>query len=1032
MQNFGDYPEIWAAASGKSILANTGTATTTVARGAAAAAREIACGLLFCLMIVPSLSSAQSVARGLQALPSIAQRSAAHTGPQTSSASHIETAVGSHGIPWENGEYYNFLAPLRKLALGDDGSPKRGGGREAQRRRRRTEPDFAVRRHEAAAQQRWQLDRGRQVAVGQDQGAVAGGTQYRAVWTLIITCVVSRSRQGSGTIPTLLLLSHVTGSSGEEGLDWEPDEGALPGQLHQRHRRTIATSSAEDVPIAVELEQIEIPAIYHSIIGTSSAQHQFYPMKIAVQEVILESTKTLLETAVQHEFSQFYPNVEMPPVGNWHTDVEMPKRMASILQRRDKLARQTTRYRAFQESILATHASVLRPKHPTDDEDVAPPSKRHTEQQNVTSDNILVRVERQLYEWYDVITTGVKVITTVATLIMSTFNARQMDRMHQQCYQARRSSAANQGRLESMAGTVAALAKSTHNFFEVMNRDNQGWDYSILWDDLFDEFVATTELHMEVITSAAANTLHPKILPQVDIAAVAQDLADLYTTDGLIPIVDSPADYISLSTSLSLLRGESGNYVGWQLLTLIPLSMRAAQLSLFRFHEVPIRVNDGRYVTLAPGVDIIIAVTTKSGTQKAQWTSITASALAECKQSRRHYLCLSLGALRPPLTDDHVTDGQDPATCAYALYAGLETLALATCQQREVIEPVLVKQLSAYQFAVYVKEPEEIHVTCPKKENVMVPPRTHRIQRLAVMHLTPGCVATVAGAVLYADDVVRAPTERVYRIHVDDQLAEAMLVWDAKQEAARRQETLDALGNKSISVFSDIADKAVVLARMDEAAKVDQRQGEAISTQARSTMALFTTTAITGILLVVTLALMLYRSRAAEQAVTKFIGCRTPGDIHHFLRIFLGMNFLIDHIYVLDNVAEEQGRKIHNMRRDLHALVRAVFPRNADEFGPPPPAEYIPPCKLPKGQTIPSILDRAVMSDLQEPWDDDAGPERKRRKFPNEGDALIGIPSDGDVAGASGGAAAPGPRAAGEGRSNASPRVGRQGRPSRK
>ena len=34
-----------------------------------------------------------------------------------------------------------------------------------------------------------------------------------------------------------------------------------------------------------------------------------------------------------------------------------------------------------------------------------------------------------------------------------------------------------------------------------------------------------------------------------------------------------------------------------------------------------------------------------------------------------------------------------------------------------------------------------------------------------------------------------------HNIHIDDQLAEAMLVWDAKQEAARRQETLDALGN---------------------------------------------------------------------------------------------------------------------------------------------------------------------------------------------------------------------------------------------
>ena len=846
------------------------------------------------------------------------------------------------------------------------------------------------------------------------------GGHARAMLTLLLAGSLHRAGPVTGPVTVLFALAHPIGISGQDGLNWDLDPGALPGQDHQRQRRSIPTATEEEVPGEADVEEIEVAAVFHSVVGSSSAQHIFHPMKVMVQESVVESTAGLLETALEHEYTELYPGLDMPPVGAWHEDADIPKRMASLLQRRDALARQKARYRAFQQSILATHTSILRPRN--DGDDGAPPSKRHA-----TNDTVHEREERQLEALY----MGVKVITTVASLLQSTLNTRQVNRLHQNFAQIKNSAAATLTRLESMAGTVASLARSTHDFYTVMTRDNKRWDASLLWDELFEQFKATTEHHMEVIASAAANTLHPKIIPQIDVERVAQDLADLRLKNNLIPIIESPADYISLPTSLSLLRSneDDNNYVGWQLITLIPMSTREAQLSLFRLHRVPVRVNDGRYILLTPADDIIIAVTTKSGTEKAHWTSITASGLAECRQNRRHYLCLSLGALRPPLLDDQAADGPDAATCAYALYAGLESLALATCQHHEVRESVMVTQLAAYQFAVYVSEPAEIHISCPARNDDIVPTETRRLQRLAVVHLPPGCVARVAGAVLHADDVVRAPTERIFRAHIDDQLDEAISVWKAKRRAAQRQDTVESLGNQSTSVFSAIANSARILSRMDSVEQADRRQDVAVSSQTKSTAALFTITGIITTLLVATLVLLLSRLRTASQAVLKFVGCRSMTDVHLFLRRFVGINYMIEHLYILDSVAEDHGRRIHRLRRELHALARAVFPRDADEFGPLPPPEYDPPCKFPPGQSIPALLDRAVMSEMQRRWGHEDKPSRKRRRSSDPDSALVDANLAEEAVGAEGDVGAAAGPAAEVGHSSTRPSaVGRRGR----
>ena len=739
-------------------------------------------------------------------------------------------------------------------------------------------------------------------------GAFNNGPRPAPSSTLFPLCIAAALR---GKLALTLLLLPVFALQTLANLrlahpNWDLDDGAQPGQPHQRapcrRRRGNDGSGFESSPSEVRIEHVSTSAIFHSIIGTSAAQHHFEMLRILIYDTSIEQSFALLQQAIEHEFVHDHPDAEMPKMGEWLHDTSIPENMALLLARRDRLQMRIASYGAFKEAVSTSHSDIIRYRlRPA----MQPPSKRDADEP--------IRTIRQILA-----VAGAAIISTVASMLMSTISDSQLTALHERFTTVKDTVTASLSDLETMADTVEGLSHSVQKFYKVFSRQNKFWGHTILWNDMFAQTEAVIDTHMDIIGAAAANTLHPSVISQIDVVDVTRKLADLSATDDLMPVVESPADYISLETSLSLLRpNDADDYQGFQILVRLPLIRPEAQLTLFRVHPVPIRLADGSFLLLTPDEDLIVAVTTKAGNERAHWTTIPASDLAQCRQCKKHYLCSSVGALRPPLEDDDGTIGLDPAVCAYALFAGLETLALASCKTRSIHEKALAVQLSAFQFAVFVKDNSELTVVCPS-DSGHIPAQVQRVNSLALVHLPAGCRASVAGLRLFADDSIHAGADDlVYRIHVDDRLGDTLAARAAEAASQWKSDVTNALGNDTHSQFSQEADRAHVISEAVAGRRKDLEQDATLEFHHHRSIGgdallLFLVLALTTFLLIV--AVYLWRRCRGEWPLIRRL--KGPSSmLKHMHQVDLRVN-------TMSSDMAENSLRIKELERRLNMPVR--------------------------------------------------------------------------------------------------------------
>ena len=552
------------------------------------------------------------------------------------------------------------------------------------------------------------------------------------------------------------------------GADWSKSAASLPGSAqHHRDRQRRSPEDRSYAPTRFAVKEINNAVIYHRDVGNTAAVHRYHNIVIKIPTQPVYDGVHLLDKSNRHQFSIDHPGVDMPDAMDWSHNLELPRETVNLLLRQDKVVKLNNSFNAFAGNIVKSLD-----EHLTDAIETKPESahgvhyypwiNNRKKRSPVAPGG---RGPRGAVAW-----AGMTVVTIIGNLLMSLLNGSQVRQLQTQFLKISDSVSDGMSRVAQMGGTVECLANAVSTFQKVFLRKNTQWDFTILWDQTFEELESVTSNTMEVVASAAAQTLHPILLTQVDAQELALKLARLRMDDQLVPIIATSAELSHMETTLGVVKDDvSGHLRAFQIVTAIPLVEETSQLALFRHVNVPLQLQDNTFVFLYPRYDRTVAVTMRAlEPEQRLWTTLSGSELAACRNVRRHFICPELGALRPTLEDSPTADRQDSDVCAYALYAGLTSLALATCARAKVTDDTVVRKVGPFHFLIYVRVNTEIHVSCNSASKAHNEGQSFRVNRMAEITVPPGCTARANGYTMSSEDERYADKEDTfYDISVD-------------------------------------------------------------------------------------------------------------------------------------------------------------------------------------------------------------------------------------------------------------------------
>ena len=148
---------------------------------------------------------------------------------------------------------------------------------------------------------------------------------------------------------------------------------------------------------------------------------------------------------------------------------------------------------------------------------------------------------------------------------------------------------------------------------------------------------------------------------------------------------------------------------GFDVLLHIPLSATQKELTLYKFHPLPIALDDHLHLKLTPGMFTHLAITD----DRQQFRAMTAAEVNVCRRVGTHFLC-DLGTVTrsaPPTT--YTTNHKDPEMCLYALFTRRFGLATSTCDADIVTAPDAMVMMTPNLFAFYTTTPQAALISCP-------------------------------------------------------------------------------------------------------------------------------------------------------------------------------------------------------------------------------------------------------------------------------------------------------------------------------
>ena len=669
--------------------------------------------------------------------------------------------------------------------------------------------------------------------------------------------------EASPVAKTITMGQHSSSRKPLVSADWTRSSLALPGC--RRRRR-----SAQDMGFAPQrfsVKEATNAVIYHRDIGNTAAKHRYHNVVVRVPTDPIREGVDLLDQANRHQFSVDHPDNTMPEPFGWHNHLQLPRDTVNLLLRQDKLVKLNNSFTAFSDNVAKSLNEHLTAALRTDNTN---PVKYNPW---VNSHHVETRSLTAMVGW--------SVFTVVGNLLMSLLNGQQVRQLQSKFINLSDNVGKGLESVSQMSGTVEALSHAVDAFRKVFFRKNERWDFTLLWEETFADIDSAVSNTMEVVAAAAAQTLHPVLLMQVDAQELALQLAGLRHERNLVPIIDTTAELAHMETTLGVIKDkQTDELTAFQVMTAIPLVAETSQLALFRHVNAPLRLEDGTFVFLYPRIDRVIAVSTKAiEPDERLWTTLSSSELAACRNVRRHFICPDLGALRPPLEDNGAArlQGHDSDICAYALYAGLTSLALSTCARAKVTEDTVVRKVGPFSYVVYVRENTEVHVRCTgKSKEATNEGQSYRINRMAELALPPGCTAKVNGYTMVSeDDRYGDGSDTYYSVTVDGDFTS--LIRAQLKAADRTFQRRAAAGSPNVtSAFFDTinSDARSAGAAAHAAAQRVHHDAQHFQTHATAVSGLSVATVVLVVLLPL-LGFCVYRNRRAATSHSALFGAPT-------------------------------------------------------------------------------------------------------------------------------------------------------------
>ena len=123
------------------------------------------------------------------------------------------------------------------------------------------------------------------------------------------------------------------------------------------------------------------------------------------------------------------------------------------------------------------------------------------------------------------------------------------------------------------------------------------WEWDTIWSDHFREVVAAANTHMEVMASAAVQSVHPSLLTQADLGRWAEDLEKLERETGYVPTLPSPLQWLALPAKFSAVgqvydpKDGSPNrygYGGIRVVIRLPLQKEGTRMYMLQRLDMPV------------------------------------------------------------------------------------------------------------------------------------------------------------------------------------------------------------------------------------------------------------------------------------------------------------------------------------------------------------------------------------------------------------------------------------------------------------
>ena len=542
----------------------------------------------------------------------------------------------------------------------------------------------------------------------------------------------------------------------------------VPQEVVDKARQRMKREATNGAPTQVSAEEQTIPSIWHVKVGKTAASEHYQTLAFELPAEPVDEGLAFLNDGVLHRIRQEFKGRTIPNPFKWKAEKDgLTRTQATLLKRRDQLIQERARWIKFglatrgkfrdhrdKESINAMiRAEEKKWLRRRNQRSVPEPESlafrelfcdycTSSHESEVERFRELMRPKRQLSA-----AIGFMGIVTVAHYLMGVLNGDQVGAMHKRLGHLRKVAEETYGNLGTVSGTVQNLARMNARLVEGMKNEQSSWEWDLMWTAHFKEVSEMARMQMETVASAAAQTVHPALLTQVDLGRWAEKLIKIEEDTGYSPLLESPLQWLALPCTFSALSGPvvrpdgttTTAFTGTRYMIRLPLEKASRNMVMLQQIDAPIPAGNGEHVRIAPTEARTLVVSAHGPNAQKEWTTMTAGEMARCRRMGQSYTCPSIGALRRPVKDTIETDYDDDL-CAYAVWRGHAKLQRRACRMRHVLEDVIARKVDGHKFVVFTRNETEINVECENKKYTK-DKATWRIKQVTILHLPPGCRA---------------------------------------------------------------------------------------------------------------------------------------------------------------------------------------------------------------------------------------------------------------------------------------------------